>query len=90
MSSFEVSKLLFVKAQLYGLDFANATFYLRTVSSVAKRTLLVREVWGSILRLVKSTQCRQRLTTIATFLWSCVAQALSRRDGPRNLLHASA
>ena len=30
MSSLEVSKLSFVKAQLYGLDFANATFYLRT------------------------------------------------------------
>ena len=28
MPSFEVSKLSFVKAQLYGLDFANATFYL--------------------------------------------------------------
>ena len=28
MSSLEVSKLSFVKAQLYGLRFANATFYL--------------------------------------------------------------
>ena len=28
MSSLEVSKLSFVKAQLYGLGFANATFYL--------------------------------------------------------------
>ena len=60
------------------------------VSSVAKRTLLVREVWGSIPGPVKSAQCRQRLATVATFLRSCVAQALSRGDGPRNSLHASA
>ena len=60
------------------------------VSSVAKRTLSVREVWGSIPGPVKSAQCRQRLATVATFLRSCVAQALSRGDGPRNSLHASA
>ena len=60
------------------------------VSSVAKRTLSVQEVWGSIPGPVKSTQCRQRLATVATFLRSCVAQALSRGDGPRNSLHASA
>ena len=60
------------------------------VSSVAKRTLSVREVLGSIPGPVKSAQCRQRLATVATFLRSCVAQALSREDGPRNSLHASA
>ena len=60
------------------------------VSSVAKRTLSVREAWGSIPGPVKSAQCRQRLATVATFLRSCVAQALSRGDGPRNSLHASA
>ena len=60
------------------------------VSSVAKRTLSVREVWGSIPGPVKSAQCRQRLATVATFLRSRVAQALSRGDGPRNSLHASA
>ena len=60
------------------------------VSSVAKRTLSVREVWGSIPGPVKSTQCRQRLATVATFLRSCVAQTLSRGDGPYNSLHASA
>ena len=60
------------------------------VSSVAKRTLSVREVWGSIPGPVKSTQCRQRLATVATFLRSCVAQALSRGNGPRHSLHASA
>ena len=62
----------------------------KAVSSVAKRTLSVREVWGSISGSVKSTQCRQRLATVATILRSCVAQALSRRDGPRNSLHALA
>ena len=36
------------------------------------------------------TKCRQRLATAATFLWSCVAQALSRGDGPRHSLHAPA
>ena len=60
------------------------------VSSVAKRTLSVREVWGSIPGPVKSTQSRQRLATVVTFLRSCVAQALSRGNGPRNSLHASA
>ena len=60
------------------------------VSSVAKRTLSVREVWGSIPGPVKSAQCRQRLATVATLLRNCVAQALSRGDGPRNSLHASA
>ena len=60
------------------------------VSSVTKRSLSVREVWGSIPGPVKSAQCRQRLVTVATFLRSCVAQALSRGDGPRNSLHASA
>ena len=60
------------------------------VSSVAKRTRSVRKVWGLIPGPVKSTQCRQRLATVATFLRSCVAQALSRGDGPRNSLHASA
>ena len=59
------------------------------VSSVAKRTLSVREVWGSIPWPVKSAQCRQRLATAATFLRSCAAEALSRGDGPRNSLHAS-
>ena len=33
---------------------------------------------------------RQRLATVAAFPRSCVAQALSRGDGPRNSLHASA
>ena len=60
------------------------------VSSVAKLTLSVREVLGSIPGPVKSAQCRQRLATVAAFLRSCVAQALSRGDGPRNSLHASA
>ena len=50
----------------------------------------MREVWGSIPGPVKSTQCRQRLATAATFLRSCVAQALSRGDMPRHSLHASA
>ena len=48
----------------------------RPASSVAKRTLSVREVWGLIPGSVKSTQCRQRLVTTATFLGSCNAQAV--------------
>ena len=35
-------------------------------------------------------QCRQRFPTAALFLRSCVAQALSDGEGPRNSLHASA
>ena len=60
------------------------------VSSVVKSMLSVREVWGLIPGPVKLAQCRQRLATVATFLRSCVTQALSRGDGPRNSLHASA
>ena len=45
---------------------------------------------GSNPRSVKSAQSRQRLATAAMVLWSCVAQALSHGDGPRNSLHASA
>ena len=44
--------------------------------------LLVREVWDSIPRQVKSAQCRQRLTTAAKFLRSCVAQAQAAEMGP--------
>ena len=62
----------------------------RPVSSVAKRTLSVREVWASIPGPVKSSQCHQRLVTVATFVRSYVAQALSRGDGPRHSLHALA
>ena len=36
------------------------------------------------------TQCRQRFASAVTFLWSSVAQALSRGDGPRYSLHALA
>ena len=53
-------------------------------SSVAKRTLSVREVWGSILGPVKSAQSRQRLATVATFLRSCVSPgAKPRRWAPQ-------
>ena len=61
----------------------------RPISSVAKPTLSVREVWGSIAGSAKSSQCRQRLAIVATFVRSCVAQALSRGDGPHRSLHAS-
>ena len=62
----------------------------RPVSSVAKRTLSVREVWASIPGTIKSAQCRLRLAIVATFLRNCVAQALSPGDGPYHSLHASA
>ena len=35
-------------------------------------------------------QCRQRLVATAAFFRSCIAQALSRGNGPRHSLHASA
>ena len=62
----------------------------RPVSLVVKQTLSVREVWGSMSGPLKSAQCRRRLSTVATFFRSCVAQALSRGDVPRNSLQASA
>ena len=43
------------------------------VNSVAKRTLSVREVWGSIPGPAKSKQCRQRLAIVAAIFRSCVA-----------------
>ena len=33
-------------------------------------------------------QCRQQLTIAVTFLWSCVVQSLSRRNGSRHSLRA--
>ena len=51
----------------------------RSVSSVAKRTLLVREVWGSVPRPVKSDTVTP--TARHQFLRSCVVQALNRGDG---------
>ena len=41
---------------------------------------------GSNPGSVKSAQCRQRLAIAATFLWSCVAQTLSRGIGLRHTL----
>ena len=55
----------------------------RPGSSVVKRTLSVQKVWGSIPRPVKSTQWFGS-PPLATLLRSCVAQALSRRDGSRH------
>ena len=86
----DCSLLSLILAKLLLLDRSCENIFALAVSSVAKRTLSVREVWGSIPGPVKSAQCRQRLATVATFLRSCVAQALSRGDGPRNSLHASA
>ena len=72
------------------LKIINKSTWKPAVSSVAKRRLSEREVWGSILGPVKSAQCRRRLATVAAFLRSCVAQALRGGGGPRNSLHASA
>ena len=49
------------------------------------------EVWGSISGSVKSYAVSpERLAAVATSLRSCVAQALSRGNGTRHSLHASA
>ena len=69
----------------FELDFDSLLVTRSAVSSVAKRTLTIRKVWGLI-----PGPCRQRLATVVTILRSCVAQALSRGDGPCNSLHASA
>ena len=69
----------------------NAFFEIHTMLRLAVSSVVsVREISGSISGLVKSAQFRQRLATAATFLRSCVAQALSREDGPRHSLHALA
>ena len=62
----------------------------RPISSVAKPSLSVREIWASIPGSVKPSQRHQRLATVATLVRSCVAQALRRGDRPRHSLHASA
>ena len=58
-------------------------------SSDVKHSLSVREVWASILGPVKSVTVSPKDATGAMFLRSCVAQALSRRDGSRHSLHVS-
>ena len=47
------------------------------VSSVVKRTLSMREVWGSISGPVKSALCCQWLANVETLLRSCVVWVLS-------------
>ena len=59
----------------------------RPVISVVKYNAIGAGGLGSIPESVKSAQCRQRLAVVA---WSYVAQALSRGDGPCDLLHALA
>ena len=54
MSSLKVSKLSFVKAQLYGLGFANATFYLSAVASSCWYFLLLLD-YRYCLHLLLST-----------------------------------
>ena len=66
----------------------NLTYWKRPVSSVVSTWLLEPKVWGSIPEPVKSAQCRQQLSTAATFLHNGVAQALSRGNGPRHSSHA--
>ena len=47
------------------------------------------KVRGLILELVSPAQCRQRLTTAATFM-CCVSRALSCGDGPQWLMQGRA
>ena len=50
----------------------------------------MQQVWGSILGLVKSDSVANGSPPLRRFFRSCVAQALSRGDGDRHSLHASA
>ena len=59
------------------------------IAQLFKHTLPVRGVWGPIPRRVKLA-VSPTARTVATFLRSCVAQALSRADGLRQSLHALA
>ena len=72
------------------LKFFVKVIYLLTDQSaqLLNTSLSVRDVLSSIPGSEKSTQCHQRLSTVATFLQSCVALALSRGDGRRDSLHA--
>jgi len=55
-------------------------------SEVVRRSLLVREVWGSYPEPIKSSTRCQRLATPATFeVW---ALAQSRGDGHRSLVYS--
>ena len=51
---------------------------------------MVQEVWGSIPKPVNWSHCRQQLATAATFLRSCVAQALRHGDEAHTLWHNAA
>ena len=53
------------------------------IRTVVEALLLVQEFGVRLPGWSNGTQCRQRLTTAATFLLNCIAQALySRKDGP--------
>ena len=87
LAVFKVKKLL---ETLRHLPITNAIDITdRPVSSVVMTLPSVQKVWGLIPGPGKSVQCR-RLATVATFLQSSVALVLSRGEGLRHLLHASA
>ena len=52
------------------------------ISSVAKPTLSVRDVWGSISGPIESSESRERIATVATFVRSYMVQTLSRWHSP--------
>ena len=57
MPSLKVSKLSFVKAQLYGLGFANATFYLSSFKLLVLFTfiwLLLHPLLSTLLQVVSA------------------------------------
>ena len=56
--------------------------FCRSVISVVKHTLSVREVWGSTTGQVESAQCRQWFYTATTFLGSCVARRKASEMSP--------
>jgi len=58
--------------------------YTGQIAQVIRRSLLVRELWGSNPELIKSPTCCQRLATVATLIvWALVQ---SRGDGRHPLV----
>ena len=70
----EVTSLFPVMGRLNRTSCASGLqIFISHIVKFSAHTLSMREIWSSNPGSVKSTQCRQRLATTATFLRSCVA-----------------
>ena len=85
-------------SRLFSVEFTNNInnirvevfhFYFANASSTGRLAQLLRHRYRCRRSGSNETQCRQQLAIAATFLRSCVVQALRRGVEPCNSLHAS-